>query len=93
MPVVSRSRQHEGVAGRLSRADRRRLIDRVDELGQLADLMRGVGSLAAPDEPLPLHRLHAAPGAPAATQPSTRLPAQAAIPRKDHRDRDTHQPR
>jgi hypothetical protein len=77
--VVTRGSRHEGVAGRLSRTDRRRLIDRVDELGQLADLMRGGTSLAAPDEPLPLHRLHAAP---AAIQPSTRRPAPGRHPQE-----------
>ena len=40
----------------LSRADRQRILDRLAELGGLAELMRESGSLAAPDEPVPLHR-------------------------------------
>ena len=37
-------------------ADRRRLLERLDELGGLAGLMRERGTLARPDEPEPLHR-------------------------------------
>lgn len=65
------------IVGPIPRADRRRLLDRLDELADLDALMRQAGTLARP----------------AATQPSTRRPAQAAQPRKDHRDRDTQQPR
>lgn len=42
---------------RLSRADRRRLLERrMDELRELDRLMRQPGTLAEPDEPVPLHR-------------------------------------
>jgi hypothetical protein len=40
----------------LSRADRRRLLERLDELADTRRLMTEPGSLAAPDEPVPLHR-------------------------------------
>lgn len=36
------------IAGRLSRADRERLLDRIDELRELDRLMRQPGTLAAP---------------------------------------------
>jgi hypothetical protein len=44
------------LADHLTRADRRRLLERLEELGGLADLMKQSGSLATPDEPVPLHR-------------------------------------
>ena len=37
-------------------ADRRRLQDRMRGLAELAGLMRQPGTLAEPDEPVPLHR-------------------------------------
>jgi hypothetical protein len=37
-------------------ADRRRLQDRMRCLAELAELMRQPGTLAEPDEPVPLHR-------------------------------------
>jgi hypothetical protein len=37
-------------------ADRKRIQDRVRELADLARLMRQPGTLAEPDEPVPLHR-------------------------------------
>ena len=37
-------------------ADRRRLQDRMRWLAELAELMRQPGTLAEPDEPVPLHR-------------------------------------
>ena len=40
----------------LSKADRRRLLERVGELADLDRLMRERGTLAEPDEPVPLHR-------------------------------------
>lgn len=40
----------------LSRADRIRLAERVAELADLDRLMRERGTLAEPDEPVPLHR-------------------------------------
>jgi hypothetical protein len=40
----------------LVRADRQRLLERVDELTGLDRLMRERGTLAEPDEPPPLHR-------------------------------------
>jgi hypothetical protein len=40
----------------VSRADRERLLERVRELDELADLMRQPGGLAAVPEPVPLHR-------------------------------------
>jgi len=44
------------LADHLTRADRRRLLERLDELGGLADLMKQSGSLAEAPEPVPLHR-------------------------------------
>ena len=38
------------------RADRRRLLERLDELGDLAGLMKQPGGLAEAPEPVPLHR-------------------------------------
>lgn len=43
-------------ADHLTRADRRRLLERLDELRGLTELMRERGTLAEPDEPVPLHR-------------------------------------
>lgn len=40
----------------LTRAERERLAQRVDELAGLDRLMRERGTLAEPDEPAPLHR-------------------------------------
>ena len=40
----------------LTRGDRRRLLERLAELGELADLMREPGGLAEVPEPPPLHR-------------------------------------
>ena len=44
------------LAALLSRADRERLLERLAELRALDREMRAPGSLAAPDEPVPLHR-------------------------------------
>jgi hypothetical protein len=44
------------IADLLKPADRERLAARVKELDELARLMKQPGSLAEPDEPLPLHR-------------------------------------
>ena len=44
------------IAAMLSRADRERLLERLHELRDLDREMRAPGSLAAPSEPLPLHR-------------------------------------
>ncbi len=44
------------LAALLTRADRERLLDRLRELRALDREMRAPGSLAAPDEPVPLHR-------------------------------------
>jgi hypothetical protein len=44
------------LADRLTRADRRRLLERLAELGDLADLMKRPGALAEAPEPVPLHR-------------------------------------
>jgi len=44
------------LAAMLSRADRERLLERLAELRRLDREMRAPGSLAAPDEPVPLHR-------------------------------------
>ena len=52
-----------------TRADRVRL-ERERELGELARLMRQPGSLAEPDEPVPLHRV-----ARATRDPPKMLPA------------------
>lgn len=41
---------------RLTRGARARLLERLAELGDLDRLMRESGSLASPDEPVPLHR-------------------------------------
>jgi hypothetical protein len=38
------------------RADRRRLLERLDKLGDLAGLMKQPGGLAEAPEPVPLHR-------------------------------------
>ena len=43
------------IASMLSRADRERLLERLRELRALDREMRPPGSLAAPDEPVPLH--------------------------------------
>jgi hypothetical protein len=40
----------------LARADRQRLLERVGELADLDRLMREPGTMAEPDEPVPLHR-------------------------------------
>ena len=40
-------------------ADRRRLQDRMRSLAELAELMRQPGTLAEPDEPVPMHRMDA----------------------------------
>ena len=40
----------------MSKADRRRLLERLAELGELAALMREPGGLAEVPEPAPLHR-------------------------------------
>ena len=44
------------IASMLSRADRERLLERLGVLRALDREMRPPGSLAAPDEPVPLHR-------------------------------------
>ena len=44
------------VAALLTPADRKRLLERLRELRALDREMRAPGSLAAPDQPLPLHR-------------------------------------
>jgi hypothetical protein len=44
------------LADLLSDRDRRRLEDRLAELGGLADLMRQPGTLPSVPEPVPLHR-------------------------------------
>ena len=44
------------IASMLSRADRERLLERLRELRALDREMRAPGSLAAPEEPVPLHR-------------------------------------
>jgi len=44
------------IAAMLSRADRERLLERLRELRALDRETRLPGSLAAPDEPVPLHR-------------------------------------
>ncbi len=44
------------VAGVLGPADRERLLERLRELRETARLMEERGSLASPDEPVPLHR-------------------------------------
>lgn len=44
------------LAALLSRADRQRLLARLRELRALDRAMRAPGSLAAPGEPVPLHR-------------------------------------
>jgi hypothetical protein len=43
-------------AARLSRTDRERILERLAELRGLPELMRERGTLAEPDEPVPLHR-------------------------------------
>ena len=43
------------IADLLTRETRARLLERLDELGGLADLMRQPGSLAEAPEPVPLH--------------------------------------
>jgi hypothetical protein len=40
----------------LTRTDRRRLLEQLDETNELDRLMREPGTLAGPDEPEPLHR-------------------------------------
>jgi hypothetical protein len=40
----------------LTRADRARLLERVDEMAGLDRMMRERGTLAGPDQPTPLHR-------------------------------------
>jgi hypothetical protein len=45
-----------GVTAALSGRDRQRLLERVAQLGDLAELMKQPGTLAEPDEPVPLHR-------------------------------------
>lgn len=45
-----------GITAALSVRDRQRLLERVAQLGDLADLMRQPGSLAEAPEPPPLHR-------------------------------------
>lgn len=45
------------VADLISPEARRRLLERLDGLRGLGDLIREPGSLAAPDEPVPLHRV------------------------------------
>jgi len=45
-----------GIIAALSGRDRQRLLERVAQLGDLADLMRQPGSLAEAPEPPPLHR-------------------------------------
>ena len=44
------------LAATLSKADRQRLLERLRELRELDREMRAPGSLAALDEPIPLHR-------------------------------------
>ena len=44
------------IAALLSARDRQRLEDRLRELREVDREMRAPGSLAAPDEPAPLHR-------------------------------------
>jgi hypothetical protein len=44
------------IADLISRESRARLLGRVRELDQLDELMRQPGTLAEPDEPVPLHR-------------------------------------
>jgi hypothetical protein len=39
---------------------RRRLLDRLDEINEIDRVMRRRGSLAAPAEPVPLHRVRQA---------------------------------
>lgn len=48
-------RRMTSAVDRLCRADRERLLERLAELRELADLMRESGTLAAPDEPPALH--------------------------------------
>jgi hypothetical protein len=40
----------------ITRAERERLLERLDELEDTDRVMRRPGSLAAPAEPIPLHR-------------------------------------
>lgn len=58
------------LAALLSPADRKRLLERLRELREVDQLMRERGSLASPDEPVPLH--HAGTAAPLARNVSTR---------------------
>jgi hypothetical protein len=44
------------IADQLTRIDRRRLLERLDEREDTRRLMTEPGSLAAPAEPVPLHR-------------------------------------
>jgi hypothetical protein len=44
------------ITAELRRAERKRLLERLDELGDLARLMRQPGGLAEAPEPVPLHR-------------------------------------
>ena len=44
------------VAALLTPTDRERLLERLRELREVDREMRAPGSLAAPDEPVPLHR-------------------------------------
>jgi hypothetical protein len=44
------------IAAMLSRADRERPLERLAELGDTDRDTRKPGTLAAPDEPVPLHR-------------------------------------
>lgn len=44
------------IADLLTRESRARLLERLDELGNLAELMRQPGTLAEAPEPVPLHR-------------------------------------
>jgi hypothetical protein len=44
------------IADLLTRETRARLLERLDELGDLAGLMRDPGALAEAPEPVPLHR-------------------------------------
>ena len=46
----------QGITAALSNRDRQRLLKRVAQLGDLADLIKQSGTLAEPDEPVPLHR-------------------------------------
>lgn len=45
-----------GITAALSSRDRQRLLERVAQLGDLANLMKQPGSLAEAPEPPPLHR-------------------------------------